>query len=737
MPNLLARWREARPVVRAEIIATTWECFSVLLFISAVLPAALASPWAGALFFAGLATSAAIAGPLTRRGRRGIAWAAALRTFFWLLSVTPLLPTASLLMLVATCGFGIMASGLRWSIYRRMVGPPPARPSPVQQRSDLRAWLAENAAVAGIVGGHVMLLFSVAFLRTASKVVFRAWWEIIPALAIFGTLGFTLAVRPTTSRIVTALRLGPTGEREQLLAGLQQARNVPVALAYVNFVLWFTCTTIGVFYFRVGPERWQWPDAIMQIGFGSLFAAGISFYQRGWHEDTVRPVVERLRAWTGTAASEDEVSLRRRMLSHFGWPLLFTLTLSLFASIGLYRTLGAGLGFKQDFNAITALCASFVMLVLAVGGVFMRAARLLSEPLSTLARAADSVASGELDEAVPRLHQAPREVVALGRSIEAMREALAQTIEALREERAGLETRVAERTAELQTTLDELKQAQTALIQGERMALIGELMAGLAHEIYNPLNAIAGSISSLERVRDELTSILSTYREAEPLLPEQQQQELRRHREALDVAGALEDLAGVAKVVTSATRRSVEIVSNLKSFSRAPTEPVATDLHEGLRETLTLLGHRVRQKDLEIVERFGDLPPVVCRGGEINQVFMNLLGNAIHACAPGGTVAIETRVESRVEGSWALVSVSDDGPGVPEHLVERIFDPFFSTKSKADGTGLGLSISQEIVRRHAGRLEVCDAESPFSGACFICRLPLSEGPKPAARPSRA
>ncbi len=567
-----------------------------------------------------------------------------------------------------------------------------------------------------------MLLFSVAFLRTASKVVFRAWWEIIPVLAIFGTVGFTLAVRPTTSRIVTALRLGPTGEPGQLLAGLRQARAVPKMLSYVNFVLWFTCTTIGVFYFRAGPQRWRWPDAIMQIGFGCLFAAGISFYQRGWHEDAVRPVVERLRSWTGSPASEDQVSLRRRMLGHFGWPLLFTLTLSLFASIGLYRTLSAGLSFNEDFNAITALCASFLMLVLAVGGVFLRAARLLSEPLTTLAGAADRVASGELDEAVPLVQQAPREVAALGLSIEAMREALAQTIDALREERAGLETRVEQRTAELQATLDELKQAQTALIQGERMALIGELMAGLAHEIYNPLNAIAGSISSLERVRNELESIMSAYREAEPLLPLERQKAIAGQREALDVAGALEDLAGVAKVVTSATRRSVEIVSNLRSFSRAPTEPVPTDLHEGLRETMSLLAHRVRQRELETVERYGDLPPVVCRGGEINQVFMNLLSNAIHACRPGGTVAVETHVED----NWAVVSVSDDGPGIPEDIVDRIFDPFFTTKSKADGTGLGLSISQEIVRRHGGRLEVNDAEPPFSGVCFTCRLPLFE-----------
>jgi two-component system, NtrC family, sensor kinase len=584
--------------------------------------------------------------------------------------------------------------------------------------------------VAGIVGGHVMLLFSVAFLRTESKMVFRAWWEIIPALAILGTLGFTLAVRPTTDKVIAALRLGPsTDNRPLLLAGLAQATAIPRTLTLINFSVWLICTSIGIVYFQPGPQKWQWADAVMQIAFGALFAWGVSFYQRSWHEQTVAPVIARLRAWTDTVEEREEMSLRQRMLNEFGLPLLFTLTLSLFASIGLYRTLGNTLTLREDFNAITALSASFVMLVLAVGSVFMRAARQLSDPLSRLARAADRVASGKLDAEVP-LVTGPNEVVGLGLSIEHMRRALARTIAELKEERAGLETNVEMRTAELRRALEELKQAQTALIQGERMALIGELVASVAHEIHNPLNAIGGSVSSLERVASELNEMVAAYRESEALLPAEERRKLEDKRKSLDIDGALGDLAGIVKVVQSATRRSVEIVANLQSFSRATAEPIPVDLHAGLSETLSLLRHKLRQREIRVVEEYSELGSVVCRAGEINQVFMNLLTNAIQAVEKGGGVI---QVATRREDDFAVVRISDNGAGVPGALRDKVFDPFFTTKQRGEGTGLGLSISREIVRRHGGTLTMEDGDG--GGACFVCRLPVA-GPEQSVRAHR-
>jgi len=721
------------------MLAAAWECFSVLLFTSAVLPAAFSSVYPALLFVGGLALSFAVAPQLAHRGRRGIAILAGLRLAGWLVAVVPLLPSFSAVapetksdvrMFVATIGFGLMASGLRHAVYRRFLLPFEPRPSPARMRADLTSQLGESATVVGIVGGHVMLLFSVAFLRTASKLVYRAWWEIVPILAILGTVGFTLAVRPTVRAVLAALRSGSNGNRSVLLAGLSQAEAIPHRLSWINFVMWFTCTTIGVFYFRVGPKSWSWADAAMQVAFGSLFAWGVSFYQRGWHQDTVAPVVARLREWTAKPddrrTDPEGMSLQRKMLNEFGLPLLFTLTLSLFAAIGLYRSLGAELTLQEDFNAITALCASFLMLVLAVGGVFVRAARRLSEPLSAVASAADRVADGKLDDAVPTV-EGPDEVVALAHSVEDMRNALARTIAELRDERASLESNVERRTAELSAALDELKQAQSALVQGERLASIGMLMAGIAHEIYNPLNAIAGSVGSLERVATELDAMLRAYQAAESSLPERVRLQLTRQREQLDIAGALADLSGIHKVVQNATRRSVEIIANLRNFSRAPSEPKPVDLNTSLRETLSLLRHQLKQSEITLNECYGELPLVECREGEVNQVLMNLVTNAVQALASARSdsadAARQIGVRTALDGDSVLLIVTDNGPGVASSLGEKIFEPFVTTKPRGEGTGLGLSISRDIVRRHGGTLSF---ESPAEGgALFRCRLPVA------------
>ncbi len=728
MLNVASRWHRAKPLVRAEIVTTSWEIFSVLLFVSAVVPAAFKTPWPAVLFVGGLLVSTALSRVLAKNGRVGYGIAAVIRVAAWLLAVTPLIGTTDLRMLVATLGFGLMAGMMRRAVYRRLLETTPENMPPVRLRADLRPQLHESAMLAGIVGGHVVLLFAVAFLRTASVVVFRAWWEIVPALAILGTLGFNLAVRPLTDHVLTGLRLGPQGEPAELRAALVQARAIPERLSRLNFVVWALCVSFGIFYLQPGPEVWNWPDAVMQVFYGALFAWGVSFYQRFWHRETIAPIVRRLESWTGDLDSDAPRSLQQRLLREFGLPLAFTSVIALLSSISLYRTLAFDLTTQEDLNAITALSASFLLLAIAVGGVFVRAARQLSEPLSDLAKAADQVASGHLDAAVPQV-QGPLEMVTLRRSLEHMRRALARTIADLEEERAGLETNVELRTAELRAALDELKQAQAALVQGERMALLGELVAGVAHEVNNPLNAIGGSISSLSRVEEELRDMLASYQQAEAHLPPAEREALAQKREALDLEGALDDLAGVAKVVRSATQRSVEIVGNLRRFARAPAEALPASLDAGLEETLSLLRHRLDDHGIEVKVDDATLPEVVCRPGEINQVFMNVLTNAI--AAPADTTIV---VRKRVEGDMVVVEIADDGPGVPEGLRARIFDPFFTTKSRGEGTGLGLSISADILRRHGGRLSV-DADADLPGACFRLELPLEADVRSRDRPS--
>jgi signal transduction histidine kinase len=736
---------------QAEVLAVAWEIFSALLFVSAVVPAALRLGSSVLIFVVSLLVSAAAGRALVRRGAQGLAVMAALRAVSWPLAMAPLLPVTGWKALVAAAAFGLMAGSMRRAIFHRLLrdaasaeGAP--APGAAEVSGALRGRLAEGAMMAGIAGGHVLLLFSVAFLRTQSQLIFRAWFEIVPALGVLGTLGFTLAVRPVTRPILEALAVGPSGERDLLARGLRQAVAVPNALAWVNFALWLSCTTIGVLYFSSSAGQHDIGDAFMHLGLGALFAWGVSFYQRAWHRDAVAPAVEMLRSWTGATAGPEAITIRRRMLRDFGLPLLFTALLSLLSSVGLYRALGAELPMREDFNAIGALFASFALLVLAVGSVLARAARELSRPMAELARAADAVANGELTAAVPRL-AGPVEVVGLGESVERMRERLARTIGELEVERHGLEANVLERTAALRTALDELKNAQAALVHGERMASIGELVSGVAHEINNPLNAISGAAAPLERVVEEVKTMIDAYRAAERDLPPERRREMEAMRRELDLDGSLDDLVGISTVVRRATERSVRIVQNLKNFSRVSGELQPCDLHAGLEETLMLLAPRMRLACIRVVKDYGQLGPVVCRGGEINQVYMNLVTNSIQALEgdarhgpapepdragaapdPGSDAddAVPTiRITTRVERGAAVIEVVDNGPGVPAELAQRVFDPFFTTKPRGQGTGLGLSISTDIVRRHGGTLTL--DPSP-RGARFVMRLPV-EGPR--------
>lgn len=722
------------PVARAEVLAAGWELFSALLFVAVVVPAALDSIWPSLIFIASMILSAALVRRFAKRRLRGLTAAAVLRTVLWVVAVTPMLAPASgtkasiardYPILVAALVFGAMAGWMRWLIYRWWLEPSAEALDDKELRARLRWLLTESSMMVGIAGGHVLLLFSVAFLRTQSQVIFKAWFELIPWLALIGTAGFALAVGPLTTDIVAALDVGRSGDKTLLERGLAQARALPYKLASLNFAAWILCTSIGIVYFAMpeGDDQ-SWGNTAMQILFGLLFAAGVSFYQLVWHRDTVAPAAERIRCWLDAPVSAEPVPLRRRMLREFGLPLLFICTLSLFSSIGLYRALVQGLSMREDFNAVMALVASFAMLLAGAGGLVVRAAEKLSRPMTELAEAANRVAQGKLDEVVPAV-TGPVEVVGLGESIERMRARLARTIAELEKERAGLEANVEARTAELRKALDELRHAQAALVQGERLASIGELVSGVAHEIYNPLNAIAGASEPLSQIASDLRAMMAAYHEAEAALPEPRRRAIEELRRSIDLEASLEDLGGIATVIRRATDRSVKIVQNLKNFSRVSGEAVPSDLHAGLEETLMLLAPRLRQGAIEVIKRYGDLPLVTCRPGEMNQVFMNLLVNAIQAFEQeGAPKEPKIVIETWLDGEMAAVAVTDNGPGVPSHLERRIFDPFFTTKPKGQGTGLGLSISTDIARRHGGSLTLESPADGGSGSRFVCLIPL-------------
>jgi signal transduction histidine kinase len=272
----------------------------------------------------------------------------------------------------------------------------------------------------------------------------------------------------------------------------------------------------------------------------------------------------------------------------------------------------------------------------------------------------------------------------------------AQSYEALVELNASLERRVRERTAELEAAYRDLKAAETHLVQSEKMASLGRLVAGVAHEINNPVSFIASSIAPLRRRLERAVKAPPT--DATRLLTEA--------RELIDI-------------MARGAERTAAIVRDLRSFSRLE-EAVrkSVDLREGLDVTLRLLESRWRDR-VTVHRDFEDVPLVDCDPGQVNQVFMNLLANACDATPDGGSIWVSTRLD----GDDACVTIRDDGPGMPPDILGRVFEPFFTTKDVGSGTGLGLAIAHGIVTAHGGRIEVESAVG--NGTTFRVRLPAT------------
>ena len=278
----------------------------------------------------------------------------------------------------------------------------------------------------------------------------------------------------------------------------------------------------------------------------------------------------------------------------------------------------------------------------------------------------------------------------------------ARTYEALVELNARLEERVRERTAQLEganrelaDAYTELKNAEVQLVQSEKMASLGRLVAGVAHEINNPVSFIATSVAPLRR------RLESAATDAPPEV-------LKLVREAEEIVG----------VMARGAERTAAIVRDLRSFSRLgeATRKLA-DLHEGLEASLRLLESRWRER-IAVHRDYGVLPLVECDPGQVNQVFMNLLANACDAVPDGGNIWVATRAD----GDMVTVDIRDDGVGMAPEVVGRVFDPFFTTKDVGGGTGLGLAISHGVVAAHGGRIEVESA--PGRGSTFRVVLPV-------------
>ncbi|MCL1465936.1 PAS domain S-box protein [Argonema galeatum] len=296
-----------------------------------------------------------------------------------------------------------------------------------------------------------------------------------------------------------------------------------------------------------------------------------------------------------------------------------------------------------------------------------------------------------------------------------------------------------EKAKQVEQTLHELKQTQAQLVQSEKMSSLGQMVAGVAHEINNPVNFIYGNLSHASEYSEDLLNLLRLYQKHYPNPPV----EIQDEAEARDLDFMLEDLPKILASMKMGANRIREIILSLRNFSRLDeAEMKAVDIHEGIDSTLLILQNRLKAKPertpIKIVKEYGDLPPIECYPGQLNQVLMNILNNAIDALetqpAPR-TITIHTEIvssqESAVDGKKqkttdkVAIRIQDNGPGISESVKSRLFDPFFTTKPVGQGTGLGLSISYQIVvEKHRGVLK-CISE-PGQGSEFWIEIPITQ-----------
>ncbi|UJP67163.1 sensor histidine kinase [Mongoliitalea daihaiensis] len=288
-----------------------------------------------------------------------------------------------------------------------------------------------------------------------------------------------------------------------------------------------------------------------------------------------------------------------------------------------------------------------------------------------------------------------------------------------------LEEKVKQRTIELEDTLHNLQSTQTQLVEQEKMASLGQLTAGIAHEINNPINFVSSNVSPLKRDIGDILEILRAYKEKG--LHEFNQatlKELKSLEEELELDYLVEEIDQLLHGMEDGAKRTVEIVKGLKLFSRVDEQDVKkVNLHDGLDSTLILLSSSMNGK-ISVIKSYDTIPLVECLAGKINQVFMNILTNAIQALLENEQQKESPKITIRTKNlnNFVEIEIEDNGPGIPESIKQRIFEPFFTTKGVGKGTGLGLSIVYTIIENHKGFLEVNSVLT--QGTIFKIRLPI-------------
>jgi signal transduction histidine kinase len=316
------------------------------------------------------------------------------------------------------------------------------------------------------------------------------------------------------------------------------------------------------------------------------------------------------------------------------------------------------------------------------------------------------------------------ETKALSRKVDDRTKEIIRQKELVEKEKENVE----KKTQELENTLETLKQTQSQLIQTEKMASLGQLTAGIAHEINNPINFVTSSVNPLKRNFNDVKKLLESY---DHLLSESDKKNSAALlRKDLDMEQNLSESENLLKGIEEGSRRTAEIIKGLRNFSRLDTEEIKkVNINEGIESTLPLLQNKLTHQNIEVIKSFGNIHQIDGYPGQLNQVFMNLFTNAIDAIGSNGKIFITTTTEN----NFVKISFRDTGTGMSEEVKEKIFDPFFTTKLGQGGSGLGLSISYNIVTSLlGGHISVI---SSSGGTTFTLDLPLTAPRHDPARPA--
>ncbi len=304
------------------------------------------------------------------------------------------------------------------------------------------------------------------------------------------------------------------------------------------------------------------------------------------------------------------------------------------------------------------------------------------------------------------------------------------------EEQKKLYASLEKQSHELQQALADLKRAQTQLIQSDTMSSLGQLVAGVAHEINNPVNFIHGNLHHVRSYAQALLSLGQLYQRYYP----EPVPEIQAKVEEADLEFVEADLPKILTSMQMGTDRIRQIVLSLRNFSRMDEAAFkAVNVHDGLNSTLLILQHRLKETSkrpaIQVIQNYGNLPLVECYPGQLNQAFMNILANAIDALEEANARCTDEEIETKpgqitiqtsvLDSTWVNIAIADNGMGMTEAVQKRIFDPFFTTKSVGKGTGMGMSISYQIItEKHGGQLDCISA--PGQGTELIVQIPIQQ-----------